>query len=120
MLAARGKLGRERAAFRTKNIGRSQGVGEARKIVGVLSHLDSDQGAPFGQLELGKASPQVEGQVSRGFGGIGLHLKRPVVSTDGKNEARPEGVGRPQQIAEIHGLGDALDADGEIPARRGK
>ena len=45
---------------------------------------------------------------------------RVAVGADGEHEARAEGMGRAQQIAEIDGLGDALDADGEIAARGGR
>lgn len=34
-----------------------------------------------------------------------------------KAKLRAEGVGRAQQIAEIDGFGNALNANGEIPAR---
>ncbi len=62
----------------------------------------------------------VHRQMGGSLGGVGLRLERPLIGADGKDEVRPEGVGRAQEIAEIDGLGDALDADGEIAAGSGK
>jgi hypothetical protein len=50
------------------------------------------------------------------LGGVRLRLECPLIGADGKDEVRPEGVGRAQEIAEVDGLGDAFDADGEITA----
>ena len=62
----------------------------------------------------------IERDVGRGLGGVALHMQRDLVGTDGEHETRPEGMGRAQQIAEIDGLGDALDTDGEIAAANRK
>ena len=58
----------------------------------------------------------IERHMGRGLRGVGLGVEDAVVGADGEHEARPERMGRAQQIAEIDGLGDALDADGEIAA----
>ena len=116
MPAAPRQFGRQRAAFGTKHIGRPQGMGKAREIVGALQDFDPDQAASFGQLEFLEASPMVDGQMRRGPRRVGPKLKDPVVGADGEHEARPKGMGRTQQIAEIDGLGDAFHANAEIAA----
>ena len=60
----------------------------------------------------------VDGQMRRGLRRVGPKLEDPVVGADGEHEARPKGMCRTQQIAEIEGLGDALHADAEIAAGR--
>src|ERR1700694_4927270 len=62
----------------------------------------------------------IEGLMRVVLGGIGPHLQSPFFGAEGKDEARPERMRRAHEIAEIDGLGDAFDADGEIAARRRK
>jgi hypothetical protein len=95
-------------------------VGEARQIGRLVEKFDPDQATAFGQRQLGKAWPMVVGQMGVGLGGIGPHLQSPFVGANGKDEARPERMRRAHEIAEIDGLGDALDANGEIATRRRK
>jgi hypothetical protein len=65
-------------------------VGEARQIGRLVEKFDPDQATAFGQRQLGKAWPMVEGQMGVGLGGIGPHLQSPFVDANGKDEARPE------------------------------
>ena len=58
----------------------------------------------------------VEREMRPGLRGIVVDLDRLLIGADCEHEARAEGMGRAQHIAEIDGLGDALDADGEIAA----
>jgi hypothetical protein len=44
--------------------------------------------------------------------------QRPIVGADGEDKARPESMRRAHEIAEIDGLGDAFDTDGEVAARQ--
>jgi hypothetical protein len=48
MLAARGKLRRQRPALGAKHIGRPHRVGEAREVSRLIEDLDPDQAAAFG------------------------------------------------------------------------
>ena len=96
---------------------RAAGV-ESSAVRAPLEDLDPDQAAAFRQFEIGEAPPMIEreggSRPSRCRGGSRM---RGLVGADGEHEARAEGMRRAQQIAEIDGLGDALDADGEIAAR---
>jgi hypothetical protein len=62
----------------------------------------------------------INGKMRPGLRRVVADLDGGLVRAQGEHEARAEGVRRAQQIAEIDGLGDALDADGEIAARGGK
>jgi hypothetical protein len=91
MLAAGGKLS---ASFRAKHIGCPQGVGEARQIGSLVEKFDPDQATAFGQRQLGKAWPMVEGHMGVGLGGIGPLLQSPL-QQKGLRQLRPEHSARP-------------------------
>ena len=120
MLAARGKLGRERAALGAEHIGRAQRVWKTRQIVRLLQNLDPDQATAFRQSEIGEAPPMIKREMRPGLRRVVTDLDRGLVGADGEDEARAEGMRRAQKVAEIDGLRDALDADGEIAAGSGK
>ena len=58
----------------------------------------------------------VKRQMGRGLGGVRDRVHNARFGPDREHEARAKGVRRAQEIAEIDGLRDALDADGEIAA----
>ncbi|MGA7457238.1 MAG: hypothetical protein WBW51_07965 [Methyloceanibacter sp.] len=58
----------------------------------------------------------IEREVRPGLRRVVTDLDRGLVGADGEDEARAEGMRRPQEIAQIDGLRDALDADGKIAA----
>jgi len=58
----------------------------------------------------------IDGQMSRGFRGVRSEFERPLIGANREHKARPKGMGRTQQIAEIDGFGDSLHAYGEIAA----
>src|SRR3546814_9504784 len=63
----------------------------------------------------------VERQVLAGIGRVGLlHLPGVAGGLDGKEEARPEGMGRAHQAAQVHRLSDAFGADGKVSAHGGR
>jgi hypothetical protein len=51
----------------------------------------------------------------KSLGSVGDLIHASCVGADGEDEACAEGVRRAQEIAEIDGLRNALNADGEIP-----
>src|SRR5262249_37494481 len=105
------------AALGAEHVGRPERMRKARKLGRLVQKLDANQATALRQLELGQAAPMIERDVRRCLRCVRPRLERFRVGADGEYEARTEGVGGAQQIDEIDGLGDALDADGEITAR---
>jgi len=91
-------------------------MGEGRELDGIIDKLDADQPASPRQAHLLDALPMVEGEMRGGARSVGDGVHDTRIGTDGEHEARAEGMGRAQEIAEIDGLRSALDADGEIAA----
>jgi len=91
-------------------------MGEGRELDGIIDKLDADQPASPRQAHLLDALPMVEGEMRGGARGVGDGVHQARIGADGEHEARTEGVGRAQEIAEIDGLRSALDANGEIAA----
>jgi hypothetical protein len=104
MLAARGKLGGQSPALGTEHIGCPQWMREARQIGGPIQDLDPDEAAASWQLQLGQGPPMIERHVGRGLGRVSMRVEGSVVGCDSEHEARPERMGRAQQVAEIDGL----------------
>jgi len=91
-------------------------MGEGGQVDGLVEKLDPDQSAPSRQAKLGQALPMIEGQMGGSPRRIGNGIHGARIGADGKHEARAEGMGRAQQIAEIDGFGDALHTNGKISA----
>ena len=90
--------------FRAENIGNLEGMGETGQLHRIAEKLDADEAATPRQIELGGAAPMIKGQMGGGLRGVCAGLQHPRVGADGKGKAGTEGVGRAQQIAEIHRL----------------
>jgi hypothetical protein len=108
------------SGVRAPRSGRTQRVGKTRKIGRLVEDLNPDQAAAPRQPELGKAPPMIKRQMGRSLRRVRAHFERLFVGGDREHETCAEGMRRSEQIAEIDGLGDAFDADGEIAARRRK
>ena len=108
--------GAEHAAFRPEHIRGLHRMGEGREFDRVLDKLDADEPASPRQAHLLDALPVVEGEMRGGARSVGDGVHHAGIGADGEHEARAEGMGRAQEIAEIDSLRSALDADGEIAA----
>ena len=121
MAAAGEQRGRQSAALGPEHIGGALRMGEARQVDGVVQQFEADELAAARQLQRLDRRIFVERHMLGRLGRIGLadhaqiHVRR-----DGEHEIRAEGVRRAKQTAGVHGLGDALDAQPEIPPHGGK
>ena len=106
----------EHAAFRPEHIGGLHRMGEGRELDRIVDELDANQPASPRQAHLLDVLPMVEGEIRGRARGVGDGVHDARIGADGEHEARAEGMGRAQEIAEIDGFRSALDADGEIAA----
>ncbi len=117
LIAARLHLRRKRAALRPQDVGSRLGMMEGRQVDRILAQFDADQPAAARQHDIVDRIERIERQVARRIRGIRLlHLARLESRCHGEEEGGPEGMRRAQQVAQVHGLADALDADSEIAA----
>jgi hypothetical protein len=88
-------------------------MAEARQIDRVVDQFAADQSAAARQLQLLGGGEVVDRHLVLGLRSVRARRTHAVLSPDQEDEARPEGVRRADQVAEVHGLADALGADRE-------
>ena len=85
-----------------------------RRIL-VVGDFDADQPTAQRQAEGLEVGEMIGRYRTRRVGGVaGRTLARIVLGPDREHERSPEGMGRPEQGADIHGLARPFDSDAEI------
>jgi hypothetical protein len=91
-------------------------VAEARQQGRLVEQLHADQGTALRQAHLLDRIEAVNRQLLRRVRGVGRRLVDRVMGIDHEHEARAEGMGRADQVAQVHGLADPFRPDAEIAA----
>ena len=97
-----------------QDIGRPTRVAETRQINRCVVNLDSDQRTTRRQTHRLHRIEWVERHLCGSIGGVGPAIGNVVIRSDGKDEARPESMGGPDQITDIHRLADAFYSNTKI------
>jgi hypothetical protein len=118
VIAAGDHRRRQRAALGTEHISGIQRVAEARQQGRLVEQLHADQGAALRQGELLDRIDTVQRQLLLRVRGVGRRVADRVMGIDQEHEASAEGMGRADQVAQVHGLADPFRPDAEIAAHR--
>ena len=115
IVAARLNSGRQALPLGTHDIGRLARVAEARQVDGIVGDLDPDQSAAERQPEGLEVGEMVGRNRARRVGRVaGRSLARIILGPHREHEGSAEGMGGPEQGADVHGLARPFDSDAEI------
>ena len=90
---------------------------EARQLHRIIGDLYPDQTAAHRQAEVIGMREGIERQLTFRIAGVAIGVRQLQARRDGKEKTGIEGMRNADQIAQIHGLGYALNPNSKIPSQ---